>query len=257
MKYVLAIAVLICAGVAYLAAQDEPPEDQRVEFRGVLEQIKLSELSSYVQVQTGETISLDEQAGGNITFVGPAEGTKFNDDAFLLLLQDALGKHQFVLVPANEGWKSVPATEAASHAPEMTRPVAEITDDWKWARVSLKTQDASTVLVLLRSICTRHGGSVESIDDETIELCDRVDRLREMFKVADALTEREKPSVTTYTAPAGLTDHDLMYAINTHFSGVPGMTIHTSIAGDGISVEVTGSARVQAAVVQLVEAMTE
>jgi hypothetical protein len=257
MKYFAAIALLVtCCVAIHFAQEDDPPPIilPRPEV-----EVPLQELVRVVSERSEEPITLDEKITGSILVVRPSKADEFDEDEAFQLLQNSLALHHQALVPADKGWKSVPFSEVYDNAPEVTRPVAEISPDWKWVRVNVTPEHTrpNQVRHLLIGIATRGAGSVKPVDDATLEICDRVDRLREMFKLLDAITAREKSEVKTYAAPAGLTDQDVILTINNHFTRTPGSIMSAKITGDGISVEVTGSARVHATVAQLVEAMTE
>ncbi|MCB9932611.1 MAG: hypothetical protein H6841_04225 [Planctomycetes bacterium] len=257
-RIVAVVALLACAVFAMLAAQDKKPEPEVLTFRGVVN-LNVQELSALVQNQTGETISIDEQLGGEITHLSPREGTVLDEDELFMVLQLALEEFRNVLVPAEEGWKSVPADEAHQHAPKLTRAEAEASSDWKWAnvRIELENADVKSLTNALLTICSGRGGRITTDGEHAIELCDRADRLREMFKLIDNVVEHDAPLEKTYVAPAGLTDQDVILALNHLFTRIPGTIVSVNVIGDGVSVTVKGAPRVQALAVQVIDALKE
>lgn len=258
MRRLIAIVMLVCTAVALSAAQEAKPEVKPMKLSGSAT-VKISELAVHVAKANETTIDVEKVGQVELTHVLPSTAVAVEGDALFMLLQNALAQYRYVLVPHGDGWAAVTAAEAHKHAPVITRAEVATSADWKWVRVKIELEnvDANAAAGALRNLVARQGGAVAPSGRSAIEICERTDRVRELLKVVDQLSGRQKSEITVYPVPAGLTDQDVMHAITAHFARRPGFYFRVEVSPNGSDIDVTGPAHVQAEIARFIEALKE
>lgn len=258
MRRWIAIVMLVCTTVALSAAQEAKPKIKQMELSGGTS-IVIEQLAAHVAKANETTIDVEKVGKSELMHVLPSTAVAAEGEALFMLLQNALAQYRHVLVPNGDGWAAVPATEAHKHLPVITRADVATSADWKWVRVKieLETVGANAAVGALRNLVARQGGAVTASGRSAVEICERTDRVRELLKVVDSLAVRQQAELSVYAVPAGLSDEDVMLAINAHFARRPGFYFRAELSPNGSAIDVTGPAHVHAEIARFFELLKE
>jgi hypothetical protein len=143
---------------------------------------------------------------GSFTVSGPLDGFTIKPDEVRMLLQNALEEQRLCYVKKGPVWAIIPSVEAATLAPHLALDELAEADSAQWAvvNVHLRHLDPVEATGALRNLTSRQGGLVNPVKPNTLLICDRVDRLREVVKTVQAMDEAATPVVKRYVLSEGL-----------------------------------------------------
>jgi type II secretory pathway component GspD/PulD (secretin) len=269
MRCLLAALILLVMGVGFSNAQakfgepvkPEQPEwkgDKEFIFRGVTTDIPLSDLILVTCEYTGIVIVYDpKKVSGDVTLVASRDGFHVNQEGMMMLLANFLEEFRLVLVPKGDVWTIVPGVEAVTYVPTLTEEELASAHPAHWAivHVPLEHVDPNSATGALRNFTTRQGGMVNPVAPRSLVLCDRVDRLRHLVKLANAMDDAASSSVVSYKLPDGVSAEVAVHSLNQLFPPRPGPASHIAEGPDGKSVIARADKTNQAEIADAVKAM--
>lgn len=178
MYRLLPLMLVLLTGAAALHAQDEPEgSEDELTFRGIYEDIPLTEMIQYTAEYQGIKFLYDRARVGThtVTIVAPSEGFTVPRTAMFSVLQTFLKQHRLILAPFGEDsedsvrfYEIIAATEAITQSPEVVfmKDLEDWTDttaDFVTLVVNLEYADANAVRGALQNLTSRQGGVVNPI----------------------------------------------------------------------------------------------
>jgi hypothetical protein len=157
---------------------------------------------------------------GTMTFRCPAD-TELKGDDIDLFVANCLEENRLVLTKAGGNqYRIVPAAEAITSSPAITVAELETAPAWQWITLIYHPAniDENALRGALQNLTSRQGGSVNPVVGGGLLICDRTDRVRELYKVANAFDSAMNSEIKAYETPAGIATDDAIKVLRELFA---------------------------------------
>ncbi|MBZ0136648.1 MAG: hypothetical protein K8I27_09775 [Planctomycetes bacterium] len=189
-------------------------------------------LSMYASCRESLVVYDPRKIVGITSFTGP-ESTELTGDAIDMFVANSLGDFRLCLTRSGEGqFRIIPAAEAVTNAPVVEIVNLESTPDWQWITVVMKPENAEVNALrgALQNLTTRQGGVVNPVaGSNALLVCDRADRVKDLYALALKLDEENKAEIRKYEVPAGIEPANAIKALKELLDAPrrPGMNVPT------------------------------
>jgi hypothetical protein len=114
----------------------------------------------------------------------------------------------------------IPSAEAITMASVVTEEQLATVPDWQWITVRFEAAyaEANALRGALQNLTTRQGGVVNPISGaNTLLICDRADRVKEMCTTCREIDDSMKPDIRSHVVPAAIEVEDAVKGLRELF----------------------------------------
>ncbi|MBK8205619.1 MAG: hypothetical protein IPK87_02375 [Planctomycetes bacterium] len=204
-KFIAALLLLVPATM--FSGAQEKPDDEALKIAGVMDGIPVVDMIHLAaEYEKLSFLFNSKTVTGEFTLVAPRDGITVPRDRMFATLQDVLAQYRFCAVNHGGTWVIVPMVEVCTYAPIVTEAELSALDESAWVTVMapLENADANAVTGALRNLTSRQGGVIQPVQGaNTVLICDRCDRVREIMKLVRQADESARLSTRRHALPAG------------------------------------------------------
>jgi hypothetical protein len=197
---------------------------------------------------------------GSTSFQGQ-ENRKLKGDQIDIFVANCLEEFRMALTKAGANqYRIIPSAETITKSSTITEDELAATPAWQWVTLIYRpaTIEENSLRGALQNMTSRQGGAINPVAGGGLLICDRADRVREIYKAATTLDEGLTPEIKSHDVPEGVNADDAVKALRDLFGTDQKyryyMPTFARATGDA-SVIVRGTAELQAEVAQALKVM--
>lgn len=243
MTRMLPALLIVVFSVAMVSAQAEPSpgpietrQDELGEWVWTLAaegEVSISDLVAlYASCRDSLVVYDPKKLSGTTSFSGP-ESTDLKGDAIDMFVANSLADYRMSLTRSGKGqFRIIPAVESVTNAPVIEADELDSIPDWQWITLMIRpdSTEANVLRGALQNLTTRQGGVINPVSGvNALLLCDRGDRVKEIYALVKKLDEVNTPEIMKYEIPDGIEPADAIKALQELLDAPrrPGMNVPT------------------------------